>query len=126
MKSWQRSRMALSFETKQSAKQRRHLLEANKKKEKEHTGNFESMEWDKEAVKAEVEGYDDGHKVSWRELATRYNVNDKNGKLAGNGGQVIKQWLVSNNVNISRFEDQGRTNPVIRRRKIKGAGGEIS
>lgn len=126
--------MALSFETKKSAKERKHLLEvknqesgaSNKNKEKDHTGNIELMEWDKQALKAEVEGYDDNHKVSWRELATRYNVKSKNGRLAANGGQIVKQWLVSNNVDIGRLQYKGRTNPVIRRKKIRGAGGEIS
>lgn len=133
MNGWQRSRKALSFETKETAKKRKHQSELSNeneppgKKKKDHTGNIDLMVgWDKEALKAEVEGYQDNHPVSWRELAVRYNVTNKEGKLADNGGQIVKEWLISNGVNIDRLQHNGRSNPVIRRRKRKGLGGEIS
>jgi hypothetical protein len=57
---------------------------------KDHTGNVDLVNWDKEAMKAEVEGYDDQHLISWRDLATRYNVCNSKGQLASNSGQLVK------------------------------------
>lgn len=98
----------------------------NDNKKKDHTGDIQKMDWDKEALKEEIQGYDDNHPVNWSELARQYNVNSKDGKLASNGGQIVKEWLVANNVNINRLNHRERDNPVVRRKKLKGNGGEIS
>lgn len=63
MTGWQKCRMALSFETKKSAKQKRQLTlndnnEPAAKRKKDHIGTNET--WDKEALKAEVEGNSKG------------------------------------------------------------------
>ncbi len=60
---------------------------------KDHVGNFDRMGWDKNQLLAEVNAYEDGHKINWTNLATRYNVINKDGKLAKNGGQIVKAWL---------------------------------
>lgn len=56
MRNWKRSRMALSFETKQSAKERQvnDLTGPPSKKRKDHVG--QNNTWDKEALRAEIEG----------------------------------------------------------------------
>jgi hypothetical protein len=130
---WQRSRLALSCESKAAAKQRKEELELNetpetKLKNKDHTGDLSSVVWDKEALKAEVEGYNENHLINWKELASRYNVCNTSGQLAKNGGQMVKEWLVSQGVDVTRFRTkrQNEDAPVIRRKKRKGPGGEIS
>lgn len=103
-------------------------VKAAKIAKKNHSGDIESMTWDKEALKAEVEGYEDSHEISWRELATRYDVCNKAGETAANGGQIVHDWLISQGVDLARLKTKGRSvdTPVIRRRKRRGAGGEIT
>ena len=99
-----------------------------KPKVKDHTGDISSIVWDKEAMKAEVEGYEDNHLINWKELASRYNVCNKSGQLAKNGGQIVKEWLISQGVDVKRFRTKRQTevDHIIRRKKRRGAGGEIS
>ena len=62
-------------------------------------------------------------------MAKRHNICNKAGQIAGNGGQIVKEWLISQGVNVTRFEEkQQHTNesPIIRRQKRKGQGGELS
>ena len=56
--------------------------------------------WDKNALKLEVEEYDDGTKVNWSELARRYEITSKKGQIAKNGGQIAQEWLVSQGVDM--------------------------
>jgi glycerophosphoryl diester phosphodiesterase len=130
LKTWQRNRLALSFEPKSSAKAR-----AEKSKEdgivaKDHVGNLDRMDWDKNQLLAEVKTYEDGHNINWTNLATRYNVTNKDGKLAKNGGQIVKEWLTSNGVDLTRFEIQEKKGKdggtIARRKKRRITGGEIS
>lgn len=106
--------------------QRREDLELNEKtpetklKKKDHTGDLFSLVWDKEVLKAEGEGYNENHLINWKELASRYNVCNKSGQLAKNGGQIVKEWLVSQGVDVTRFNRTKRQNedaPVIRKKK---------
>lgn len=133
VRAWQRNRLATSFETKHSAKERREVSDeldpVTKVKKKDHTGNFDKIAWDKEALKLEVEGFEDNHFVNWTNLAKRHNICNKAGQIAGNGGQIVKEWLILQGVNVTRFEEkQQHTNesPIIRRQKRKGQGGELS
>ena len=66
--------------------------------------------------------------VSWKELAIRYNVTNKAGQLASNGGQIVKEWLLSEGVNVNRFPTKRKNDgsSLLRRKKRKGQGGEIS
>ena len=96
-------------------------------KKKDHTGDIESMIWDKEALKREVEGYNDNHIFSYRKLAKRFNVRNKSGEVAKNGGQIVKEYLLSQNVNLARFPSKRKSeNPVPRRKKRRGTGGECT
>jgi hypothetical protein len=70
---WQRSRLALSCESKAAAKQKNEELELNetpetKLKNKDHIGDLSSVVWDNEALKAEVEGYNENHMhlINWK------------------------------------------------------------
>ena len=80
------------------------MLHKEQKMAKDHVGKFDHMNCDKNQLLAEVEGYEEGHKINWTHLATRYNVTNKNGQLAKNGGQIVKAWLTSTGVEMSRFE----------------------
>ena len=129
VKQWQRNRLALCFETKAAATARADKLLEKGKKAKDHTGNLEKMTWDKDQLRAEVEGYEDGHVVNWSNLAAQYNVLNKSGQLAKNGGQIVKSWLISEGVNVSRFGTQhrkGNSIPISRRKKRRIVGGEIA
>jgi hypothetical protein len=99
------------------------------KKKKYHTGRFGTMDWDKQQLKSEVEDFPDGYVINYSELARRYNVCDGPGKIVLNGGQIVKEYLTSEGVDLSRFKmciQKDDKSGVIRRRKRKGKGGEIS
>ena len=80
--------------------------------------------WDTEALKEEVKSYEDERMVNWSELARKYDVNK------ANGGQIIKDWLNREGVDVNQFKrkhgqsDTTMTN--IRRKKRKSAGGEMT
>lgn len=95
-------------------------------KRKRHAGNFEAMTWDKDGLKNEVEGYGDETKVNWSELARRYQIKNKKGQIAKNGGQIAQEWLISQGVNLHRFSRPSENERQPRRKKLKGLGGEIS
>ncbi|CAB3980182.1 Hypothetical predicted protein [Paramuricea clavata] len=129
VKQWQRNRLALCFEPKAAATARAEKSLEESKKPKDHVGNLEAMTWDKNQLRAEVEGYEDGHVVNWSNLAARYNVCNKSGQLAKNRGQIIKSWLISEGVDVTRFSTQCRKSngiPISRRKKRRIVGGEIS
>lgn len=80
-------------------------------------------------MKAEVEGYEDNHLINYSELASRYNIINKSGQLPSNAGQIVKEWLISEGVDVQRFRSKRATSvdtQVIRRKKRRGAGGEIT
>lgn len=52
---------------------------------------------------AEILSYEENHKINWSELTTRYNLSNKSGNLATNGGQIIKEWLISENIDVEKF-----------------------
>ena len=52
-------------------------------------------------------------------MAKRHNICNKAGQIAGNGGQIVKEWLISQGVNVTRFEEK-------QHQKRKGQGGELS
>ena len=121
----------MSFEAVQSAKRRNENKESEPqaKRQKTHTGKFDTMTWDKEALKAEAESYiNDDKEINWSELARKHHVTTKNGEVAKNGGQIIKEYLKSEGVDVNRFKrkssDGSRTAPRVRRKKRKTTGGE--
>lgn len=129
MRAWQRGRLASSFEPKATARKRKADEPGEKKQNKKiknHTGNFNNITWDKEQLKEEVKGLADGHLINYSELARKYNICNSFGNLAPNGGQIVKEWLKSEGVNLSRFKDKSNIESKVRRRKRRGPGGEIS
>lgn len=51
------------------------------------------MTWDKNSLNSEVDGYEDGVKVNWSEIARRYKITNRKGDIAKNGGQIPQEWL---------------------------------
>ena len=96
------------------------------KKKKRRMGNIDAVTWDKNGLKLEVEAYEDGTKINWTELARRYEITNKKGQIAKNGGQIAQEWLISQGVNLHRFKRPSTADRQPRRKKLKGLGGEIS
>ena len=69
-------------------------------KQKSPVGKFANMEWDKQGMKDEVNSYGDDTLVNWSELARRFQIKNKTGELAQNGGQIAIEWLKSEGVNV--------------------------
>ena len=132
----QRERLSSSFETIQEATERvsdeMNKERSGQKKKVSHAYEYKGTEWDKESLKLEIKELPDGYKVNWSELARKYNVTTTTGRIAKNRGQVVKDWLISENIDISRFSqkrkvlDNEEGERVVRRKKLKGLGGEIS
>ena len=95
LRAWQHSTLSFPFE----AKKENHT----KIRIKTHTGSLADSV-DKEAVHADVQSYPDDREVNWSELARTHNVTTTNGKVPANGGQIVKEWLRSEGVNVDRFK----------------------
>ena len=92
----------MSFESKEEAAERTRQ-QKREGEQKSPVGKFANMEWDKEGMKDEVNGYADETLVNWSELARRFQIKNKSGELAQNGGQNAMEWLKSEGVNVKRF-----------------------
>ena len=75
----------MAFESKEEATQRSNLEKFQEKK-KSPVGKFDKMEWNQEAMKAEVMGYGDGTLINWSELGRRYGNKNTSGNLEQNAG----------------------------------------
>ena len=117
----------MSFESKEEAAERTRQ-QKGVGEQKSPVGKFANMEWDKEGMKDEVNGYADETLVNWSELARRFQIKNKNGELAQNGGQIAMEWLKSEGVNVKTFRKKRRAgnDANIRRKLMKGAGSEIT
>ena len=65
--------------------------------------------------------------MNWSSLARKYNITNRKGEIAKNGGQIAQDWMISQGENIHRFTSQCQ--PIdskrIRRKRLRGQGGEI-
>ena len=91
-------------------------------------GNLENIKWDKQALLDEVNNYSDNVLVNWSELARRYEVKNTSGELARNGGQIIKEYLRKEGIDVQKFEKRKSCSESgqIRKKMKRGAGGEIT
>ena len=104
-------------------------LNSGNVKRRSAVGNVEKMNWDKQGLKDEIESCQDGTDVNWSEIARRYQIRNSRGELARNGGQIAKEWLISEGIDLSRLAKgkQDDTQAPRKRRRLKrGVGGEIS
>ena len=122
----ERARLAMAFESKQVARQRKQMATVTKKRNP--VGNLDNIAFEKEKMKQEVESYPDGMVVNWSHLAQRYNIKNTKGELAKNGGQIAQKWLKSEGIDTTRFKRKynGNDDERIRRKKLRGQGGEIT
>ena len=123
LKSRQNDRLSQAFEPRVSPE---HPQETKAKRSP--VGKFDKMTWDKDALKLEVESYEDGTFVNWSNLAKKYNVTNTKGEIAENGSQIVKEWLKFVGADTERFKRYhiNSDSPRIRRKKRRGLGGEIS
>ena len=118
----QRSRLAMAFESKETARPQTEMAK-NEKKKRNPVGNLDTKVFDKE----QGESYTDDVALNWSELARWHNVQNMNGEPAKNGGQIIKEWLKSEGVDVAKFKRKHDGNHEnIRRKKLRGQGGEIT
>ena len=94
---------ALKATRRQNVDARHHKKLKNEKRSP--IGNFENMQWDKQALLEEVNSYADGTVINWSALARQYQVKNKNGELAKNGGQIVQEYLKSQGVDVSKFKE---------------------
>jgi len=126
--------MASSFESKQAAKERRDnemaAELAGKRRKLNHSGRFDNITWNCNGLKAEVQGYPDDMKVNWTALARQYQIKNSAGQIAKNGGQIAKDWLLSQGVDVQQFTcKRPLSNPEagegrVRRKKLRSLGGK--
>ncbi|CAH1264059.1 Hypp2835 [Branchiostoma lanceolatum] len=119
---YEERRLALNYETTESAKKR-----ARENLAKETTGKLKKRRrvggakkwgtWDWESIKQEVASWPNGKEVSWRAYAKEKGVHNKKGEPARNGGQIIQDWLIGEGMNIHRFKTAAATTPRHRRSK---------
>ena len=128
-------RLALSYESKEAAKERTEKMIADeksgKRKPKQHAVDFSKVTWDKDALLKEVQSYPDGKIVNWSDLARKYNITNKKGKVGSNGGQIAQDFVINNGENVHHFGCVNKrklqdTEYNVRRKKLRGSGGEIS
>ena len=78
-----RDRMATFFETLEAAKNRTKktikMIKSNQRKTRTHTGNLKNYTFEKEKFQKHVTTLPAGSKVSWRVLAIKFNLKNKNG-----------------------------------------------
>lgn len=79
LSSYNRKRLAQSFETPSKSNN------VSSKRQKTHSPSFENVEWDTNAVLADLRGWPEGKKIVWSKFAAEHNVPGRN------GGQVVKQ-----------------------------------
>ena len=44
--------------------------------------------------------------MNWSSLARKYNITNRKGEIAKNGGQIAQDWVISQGENIHRFKSQ--------------------
>ena len=71
--------------------------------------------------------------MNWSEMTRRHGVTNKKGDMAKNGGQIIQDVLINMGVNVHQFKHPKSNNRCqaeckrrVRRKKLRGRGGEIS
>ena len=64
----------------------------------------------KKTLLKEVHSYPDGRTVNWSDLARKYNITNKKGKVASNGGQIAQDIVINNGENIHHFGYETKEN----------------
>ena len=107
LSSYNRKRLALSFEPPLQAK-----------KKKSHSPSEQNLTGDVSGAMDELRNLPDGEKINWSAMARKYNIPQKN------GGQILKALANEKGIDVSKL-DQQRVTPHQRCKK-RLPGGEIS
>ena len=112
--------MSESFETYSECKDRNITHQTQKKKN--HVG---LVCWKSEECLIEVSSYGtEVNKINFTALARKYGMKNSSGSFPGNGGQVVKEFLIESGVDISQFDykskEQSETRTRRHKRKIQG------
>ncbi|XP_065653932.1 uncharacterized protein LOC136080770 isoform X2 [Hydra vulgaris] len=115
-------RLITSMETFKQAEQRSYeLKEKGVKKPKKHIGSSHAYKDQLNSCLEEVKVYQTGEKINYSDLARKYNIIDSESKMPKNGGQIVKEFLKENDVNLTSLSElkrrSGEKSPVIIRRK---------
>ncbi|XP_066932129.1 uncharacterized protein [Clytia hemisphaerica] len=101
-----RVRSKESLETDEQAENRfrkeQEKIKSGKKKPNNH-GNERNYDWNREGCLREVKKLKDGDVINYSVLGKTYGLRNKNGKSARNRGQLVKQFLIKNKIDVSRF-----------------------
>lgn len=115
----------MAFESVEDAKRRTNMAAGAKKRNP--VGNLDNKNFDRDQMRKEVENYPDEMVVNWSDLARKYNIENTQGEIAKNGGQIAKEWLKSVGVDVNRFKRRhDGIDDRARRKKLRGQGGEIT
>ena len=102
------------YETKKDATSRKEKenskIATGVKQKRDHVGNENAYLWEAEECLREVSGYQDGDVINYSQLAKKYNMKNKHQEYPQNGGQIVKEYLVNNGIDVSKFE------PAVKRR----------
>ena len=100
MNTRKRERIERSFETIEEAVARKEKTTSTTVL-KNHTGNLENYNFDKEKLNNTIEQLKtSGEELNWSKLARDCDLS-KNGKYPKNGGQVIQSWVTAENFDMS-------------------------
>ena len=108
LSSYNRKRLALSFEPPPQAKRK-----------KSHSPSEQNLTGDVNGAMDEIRNLPDGERINWSALARKYNVPQKN------GGQILKQLAEHRGIDMSNL-DQKKVTLHQRKCKKRLPGGEIS
>ena len=77
-----------------------------------------------------MQSYNEGSTINYSSLAKKYNICNKAGQPAKNGGQIVKEFLKEQQVNVNMFRYNGKGRHTCntdtkqsRKQKIKVQGG---
>ena len=85
----------------------------------DHVGSLDLYSWNSDACLNEVRQYQTGDKINFSALATRYPITVvKSGKKASNAGQIVKQYLIENGINVDAFKNRYSL-PRVKRNRLR-------
>ncbi|CAG2231602.1 unnamed protein product [Mytilus edulis] len=101
---YERERLQTCYVTTDQAERQADDLQtklASGKKPKTHIGKYTNYNFNRQEFLEEVKNCKSTI-MNWTRMAIKYNVT-LNGKLAGNGGQILKQFAQDNDIDVNQF-----------------------
>ena len=111
--SYQRQRIAQSFESPKTTRER------HKNTEKKHSPSSNNVQWDKENLLPTLQNWPQGKIINWSAIARQYHVPGKN------KGQVVKEFAKENGIEVFKLDNRP-CNTRLRARMLRMPSGQIS